>query len=87
MKRSYIVALLFIAIIAFPFWIYVPLVIIATLYEPFFYESIFLGFFIDVLYGSRTYHGFTLMFPFAILLSILVVALLPMRQYLRIDNV
>ena len=87
MKRSYINTFLILAIIAFPYWVYIPLVVVTTLYVPFFYESIFFGFLIDVLYGSQTHQGFTFMFPFAILLSILVVALLPIRQYLRIDHV
>ncbi|CAN5151928.1 hypothetical protein BH11PAT1_BH11PAT1_5890 [soil metagenome] len=87
MKRSYIHVIILVALIAFPFWIYVPLIVVATLYEPFFYEAIIYGFFIDILYGAQTYNSYTLVFPFALGLSILVVTLLPLRQYIRVDHV
>jgi len=87
MKRSNINIIILIVIIAFPFWVYVPLVVLSTLYEPFFYEAIFYGFLIDILYGARTYGSLTFVFPFALGLSILVVTLLPLRQYIRVDHV
>lgn len=74
-------------ILAFPFWLYIPCLVLATLYFPFFYESILLGFLIDVLYGIHIRSGVSFMFPFAITFSLLVIVLLSTRKYLRVTNV
>lgn len=78
---GFIVVLL--SILTLPYWIYVPLLFIAIILFPFFWEGIFLAFLIDVIHGSGI-EGFpSLVSPFAFYVLIALVILLPLRERLR----
>lgn len=77
--------IVFIAVVAFPYWIYIPVLIVAILMFPFYWEGIIFAFLIDVLYGSFSHTGISFAFPFAIGASILVLALLPLRERIRFN--
>lgn len=70
---------LFLAILFLPYWIYVPLAVLATLLIPFYWEAVALGFIIDVLYGSDT----GLRAPTALIAVALVAVSLPLRERIR----
>ena len=66
---------LILAIIFLPYWFYVPALIVAMAFFPFFWEGVLFGFLIDILYGE----GFS-----AGMLSLAgLLMLLPLRERLR----
>lgn len=67
--------LVFFSIIFLPYWVYLPLIIIAIIAFPFFWEGIFLAFLIDILYGNGVETAFYAL--------ILLVLLIPIREHLR----
>jgi hypothetical protein len=70
-------------ILAFPAWVYIPIVTLGIGIFDFYWEGIILAFFIDVLYGTRVHMGISLFFPFALGAAALVLLLLPIKQRLR----
>ena len=67
--------LVFLSIILLPYYIYVPALVLAMAALPLFWEGVFLGFLIDILYGSGVH---------ASLLSLAgLVLLLPLRERIR----
>lgn len=71
------------SIFVLPFWIYIPILFMAVIFFPFFWEGILLGFFVDVVHGSGI-TSFTSLFPsFAIYVLIALIILLPLRERLR----
>ena len=86
MNRRLIVTLvLFLAIIAFPYWIYLPALGLAIFFLRFYWEGIILAFIVDVLYGHSPYMGLSFSFPLAIYVSIFVLILLPIHEQIRFD--
>lgn len=68
-----------------PFWIYIPAIVIAVIFFPFYFEAVVLGFLVDVLYGQHISQGLSFVFPFALFLSIFIVVILPVRERLRLS--
>ena len=78
---SSIVVLL--SILLLPYWIYVPLLVVAIIMFPFFWEGILYGFLIEILYGGSTTALALLSSPFAILALVLILILPPIRARIR----
>lgn len=76
--------LIFICLLAFPWWLYVPVIIIGTLIFPFFVEGILFSFIIDAVYHPITESISILNFPLALVVSLLIIFLLPLREHIRI---
>jgi hypothetical protein len=72
-----------IAIIFLPYWIYIPLLFLAILFFPFFWEGILLGFLIDVLYGSLGFGLASFIQSFSFWAFVLLLLLLPLRKIIR----
>lgn len=68
-----------------PFWIYIPAIVVAVVFFPFYFEAIILGFLVDVLYGQNISQGLSFVFPFALFLSISIIIILPVRERLRLS--
>lgn len=84
--RTLATIVLSLAIIAFSYWVYIPIMVLCAAVFPFYFEAVIFGFVIDVLYGSRAYASLSFFFPFALLSALLVIILLPVRQYLRLNH-
>lgn len=63
------------SILVLPYWIYIPVLFLAIIYFPFYWEGILLAFFADTVYGSEI--------EIAIVALILLIILLPLRDKLR----
>ena len=73
--RHLATAFVFLSIIFLPYYIYVPALILAMGFFSLFWEGVFLGFLIDILYGEGVYAG---------LLTLAgLVILLPLRERIR----
>ena len=84
MNRRQIISIgIIVLILGFPYWIYLPAVILSIILIPFFVEGIFFGFLIDVLYGPQIYSGISFLFPHAFFASLFVLLIAPLRQFLR----
>jgi hypothetical protein len=66
---------LLISILVLPYWIYIPILFIAIVLLPFYWEGILFAFLVDILYGSGVETGLYAL--------ILLVVLLPVRKSLR----
>ena len=73
---------LIIAIVILPYWLYVPAIVAAIIYFRFYWEGLFLGFGIDLLYGAG---GGILGYPFALSALVLILISLPLRERLRFN--
>ena len=82
-QRPFISIAVLLAILFLPYWIYVPLLLIAIFITPLFWEGIILGFIIDVLYGREAHIGISWHFPTALAALLLVAAMIPLRRRLR----
>lgn len=76
--------LIFLCLLAFPWWIYLPVIIIGTLIFPFFVEGILFSFIIDAAYHPIRENISILNFPIALMVSLLIIFLLPLREHIRI---
>lgn len=76
-------AVVLIAVLILPYWLYIPVLIIALILLPFFWEGILFAFLIDVLYGSGIQAPASLVSPFAFFILIALMVLLPLRDSLR----
>jgi hypothetical protein len=86
-KRTLASIALVVAILAFPYWVYIPMLVAFVAVFPFYFEAIIMAFMIDVLYGARAYSGISFFFPFALITSLLVIMILPVKQYFRLHYV
>ncbi|MDB5266259.1 MAG: hypothetical protein JWN89_74 [Parcubacteria group bacterium] len=84
-KRDIATLILLILILAFPYWVYLPALLLAILFLPMYWEGIFLGFLIDVFYGARAHPGLSLSYPYALGVLLLILVLIPLREHLRFD--
>lgn len=66
-----------VAILVLPFWIYIPILFVAILVFPFFWEGILFALLIDVIYGGGV--------KTALSALILLIILLPIRENLRFN--
>lgn len=75
----------FLAIIFLPYWLYVPIVIILVALLPFFWEAVFFGFLIDVLYGKGVGSLSTFVAPHAIGAALLIIIFSILKDRLRFN--
>lgn len=83
MRRLFGSALVLLSILVLPFWFYIPILFIAIVVFPFYWEGILFGFLIDVLYGngiSPVSYGVSLWGLGAL---IILLALMPFRGHIR----
>ncbi len=75
--------IVFVSIITLPYWVYVPVLFIAIIIFPFFWESIILVLLIDVLYGNgvKTFSWSVPPLAFSVLVALIV--MLYFRDSLR----
>jgi len=71
------------SILVLPYWIYIPVLLFAIIFFPFFWEGIILAFLIDVIYGSGVEALPSFVSLFALSALILIIILLPIRERLR----
>ncbi|MDO8590290.1 MAG: hypothetical protein Q7R69_03425 [bacterium] len=72
-----------VSILVFPYWVYIPVLFIAIIITPFFWEGILLAFLIDVIHGSGMEVPFSLASPLALTALVALIVLLPIRENLR----
>ena len=70
-------------IVAAPYWVYLPAIILGIIFFPLYIEAIFFGLLVDVVYG-RPDAGL-LGFPFGIIAAVLVFLAVPLREHLRFN--
>ena len=66
-----------ISILVLPFWIYLPILFIAIIIFPFFWEGILFALLVDTIYGSGI--------ETALYALILLIILIPIRENLRLN--
>lgn len=85
MKNRYIYSILiFITLLAFPWWVYIPVIIIGTFIFPYFIEGIIFSFIIDSVYHPIPLNLSILNFPLALMVTLIIIVLLPLREHVRI---
>ena len=82
-KRLSGLLILLLAIIFLPYWVYLPLLLVAIVIFPVFWEGVLFGLLIDVLYGWGVTAWPSLISPVALSALLLVIILLPVRERLR----
>ncbi|MDB5194158.1 MAG: hypothetical protein JWN50_172 [Parcubacteria group bacterium] len=75
---------LFFLVLYAPYWIYLPALILGIILFPLFWESVLFSLFIDYFYGPHTHSGSIFAFPFAIVASLFTLALIPIKESLRL---
>ena len=75
--------LVFLSILILPYWIYIPVLFIAVIFFPFYWEGIYLAFLIDIVHGSGIGNFPFLVSPFAFSVLVTLIVLLPLRERLR----
>lgn len=78
------VGLIFLVIVFFPYWVYLPVLGAGIIFFPFFWEAIFLGFLIDVLYGGGVSSASHLFSPMAFAAAVFLAVMLPVRDRIRV---
>ena len=82
-KRALGLLIVLFSILALPYWIYIPILFIAIILFPFFWEGILFALLIDVLYGSFLGTFPFLFSPTAAIALIALVVMLFFRDNLR----
>ena len=82
-SRPFTFIMLFVSIIFLPFWIYLPLIFVAIILKEFYWESVVLGFVIDVLYGSGALGMSEFISPIALSYFIIVICVFWIKSGLR----
>lgn len=72
-----------VAILFLPYWLYIPLLFIAIIFYPFFWEGILLALLIEVLHGDNVGVIPSLLSPLALVSLFTVIILMPFRERLR----
>jgi len=83
-RRALGSAIVLVSIIVLPYWFYIPALFVAIILFPFFWEGILFVFLINVLYGNGMEILPLLVSPFAILVLVVLIILLPLRERLRL---
>lgn len=76
--------IIFVSILFFPYWVYLPVLLISMVVFPFFWEAIVFGFLIDVFYGGGVRGLPAFVSPFALLALVLIFVLAPLQERLRL---
>lgn len=76
-------AIMLISILFLPYWIYLPLLFLAVLVVPFFWEGIFFAVFIEAIYGSSSGVWSMISNPLTLSIFVLSVVVIPFRKRLR----
>ena len=82
--RTISIIILFLATVFLPFWVYLPLIGAAMIFFPVFWEAIFFGLLIDVLYGGGIGSASELFSPMALSAALILIVLLPVRERIRV---
>ena len=77
--------IIFLTVVFLPYWIYIPLLLSAMIFFPFFWEGIIFAFLIEALYGRGVVSFAELLSPAALVAMLILIALLPVRERLRIN--
>ena len=80
MRRLLLDLIIFFSIIFLPYWFYIPLLVASIVVMPFFWEAVFLGFFIDMLYGLNVFFSI-----YALSALVLVALALVFKERLRFN--
>jgi hypothetical protein len=72
------------SIIFLPYWVYLPFLLAFMILFPFFWEGIVLAFIIDILYGRGISSFSELISPMAFSAMLLLMAVMPLRERLRV---
>lgn len=80
MKRHTFTIIILLSIIFLPYWVYLPLLLLAIVMLPMFWEGILLGLLTDMLYGSMTAVSYPVV---GIIVTALVIISIPLRARLR----
>ena len=86
MNRILAIIIVFISILLLPYWLYLPILVIAIIFLPFFWEGILLALLSDILYGSGIELGRSILFSASFLVLALLIILLPIRKRLRLHD-
>ncbi len=75
--------IVFLSILILPYWVYIPVLCIAVIVFPFFWEGILLALFIDFVYGGgiESFSSFPFTISFYILIFLII--LIPLRTRIR----
>lgn len=82
-KRAISYVVILISILFLPYWLYVPIIVAATVIIPFFWEAIIFGFLIDVLYGSSTKFSVFFVSVHSLAATIIIIAAMIFKEKLR----
>lgn len=86
MKRRVIFNIIaLILVLVAPYWLYLPVLALGLIFLPVYWEGVVLGFIIDVLYSENAHAGLTLFFPFALMASVAILLLWPLKKQLRFN--
>lgn len=72
-----------VSILVFPYWVYMPILFIAIVIIPFFWEGILLALLIHVIHGNGAGILLSLVSPLVLSVLIVLIILLPIRENLR----
>ena len=72
-----------ISILFLSYWFYLPILIIAMVIFPFYWEGLLLAFLIDILYGHGIEALPSLVAPSALVALILLIIIMPLRDRIR----
>jgi hypothetical protein len=84
MFRLFIFIVLLTSIFLFPYWVYLPLVLIAVFYFNFFWEAVILGYIIDKIYAGGMNGHFLFLHAFSISALFLVMLSMSLRERFRL---
>jgi len=82
-RRAFGSMVVLISILTLPYWIYIPILYIAIVLFPFFWEGILFTFLINIIYGNGIDISFSLIPPSALSVLVILTILLPLRRRLR----
>lgn len=71
------------AILVLPYWIYIPVLFMAIILIPFFWEGIVLVFLIEIIHSSGILLFSLFVSPLSLLVLVLLIVVLPLRDTLR----
>ena len=66
-----------------PYWLYLPVIFLGIMIFPIFWEGILFSLLVDYFYGPHTHSGSLFAFPFGITASLLILALIPLKERMR----
>lgn len=75
---------LLVSILVLPYWIYIPLLFTSLIFLPFFWEGILFAFLIGTIYSGKIETLSLLFSPFALVVLLTLIILLPIKERLRL---